>query len=307
MCTEGYGSGSSYTCHSCTGVKSRMLIFAGSFFVLTALLFLCIALVFLIGGLDAVDSVRRSMSRSLSTRRSLARGLSFSGKSRVTSQVGERSSRGLDTSAKTAALDFVDGTNTSASTAAFKVGGIQTLDVRLDASRRGGSISGTASLLQAGTAASDAGETRRSGCCGLGEKIKRWASFLPMDKLKILVVVWQILTIFPSIIGVEFPPSYSRFLSWIDVVNLDVGHIFAASCVLPGVTFHHRLLLTTLTPILLAVVLVFTYWMAKRRAGIGSAGVLAARAAWSRHMAAGLLLTFLVRRCYNFLKVSHSW
>lgn len=115
-----------------------------------------------------------------------------------------------------------------------------------------------------------------------------------MDKLKILVVVWQILTVLPSITGVEFPPSYSRFLSWIDVVNLDVGHIFTASCILPAVSFYHRLLLTTLTPLVLAAVLVLTYWMAKRRAGIGSSGVLAARAAWSRHMAAGLLLTFLV-------------
>ncbi|CAM9831277.1 unnamed protein product [Scytosiphon promiscuus] len=299
VCTEGYGLGSSYACHSCTGAKSRMLIFAGSFFALMAILFLCIALVFLIGGLDAVDSVRRSMTRSLSIRKSLARGLSFSGKSRVSSQpLGESSARGLDATARTAAMDFVGGTRASASAAASRAGVVQDRgstgpDAPINASRAG-SFSGQASLLQAGTEASDAGEPGRSKCCGLGEKIKRWISLLPMDKLKILVVVWQILTVFPSITGVEFPPSYSRFLSWVGVVNLDVGHIFTASCVLPGVTFYHRLLLTTLTPLVLAIVLVLTYWMAKRRAGIGSTGVLAARAAWSRHMAAGLLLTFLV-------------
>ncbi|CAM9106040.1 unnamed protein product, partial [Hapterophycus canaliculatus] len=299
VCTEGYGTGASYTCHSCTGIKSRLLIFTGYSFVVVALLFLCIALVFLIGGLDAVDSVRRSMSQSLSVRRSLGRGLSFSGKSRgAPGSFRESSVRGLDASAKTATADFAVGTGTSASATASKVGALQdggniVFDVPLDSSR-GGSTRGTASLLQAGTETSDAGASAPSGCCGVGEKIKRWASRLPMEKLKILVVVWQILTVFPSITGVEFPPAYSRFLSWIGVVNLDVGHIFTASCILPAVSFYHRLLLTTLTPLVLAAVLVLTYWMAKRRVGLGSAGVLAARAAWSRHMAAGLLLTFLV-------------
>ena len=93
----------------------------------------------------------------------------------------------------------------------------------------------------------------------------------------------------------EFPESYSTFLSWISVVNLDIGHIFSASCVLPSVNFYTRLLVTTLTPLALAAGLVWTYRMAKRRAGIGSAGVIARRSAWSRHMAAGLLLSFLVR------------
>ncbi|CAM9212963.1 unnamed protein product, partial [Hapterophycus canaliculatus] len=101
-------------------------------------------------------------------------------------------------------------------------------------------------------------------------------------KLKILVVVWQILTVFPSITGADFPPSYSRFLSWIDIVNLDLGSIFSGTCILPQVSFYQRLLLTTLAPLCL------------RRAGIGSASVLAKRAAWSRHFAAGLLLSFLV-------------
>ncbi len=136
---------------------------------------------------------------------------------------------------------------------------------------------------------------RSSACCGLGEKIKRWASLVPMDKLKILVVVWQILTVFPSITGADFPPAYARFLSWIDIVNLDVGSIFSGTCLLPRVSFYERLLLTTLAPLGLAAVLVVTFQLAKRRAGIGSASVISRRAAWSRHMAAGLLLTFLVR------------
>lgn len=67
-------------------------------------------------------------------------------------------------------------------------------------------------------------------CGGLGEKVKRWASRVPMNKVKILVVVWQILTVFPSVSGVDYPGTYSRFLSWMDVVNFDLGTILSASC-----------------------------------------------------------------------------
>ena len=115
-----------------------------------------------------------------------------------------------------------------------------------------------------------------------------------MYKLKILVVVWQILTVFSSITEVEFPESYSRFLAWIDVVNLDMGHMFAASCVLPSVNFYTSLLVTTLTPLALVAILLLTYHVAKHRAGAGAAGVSAQRDAWSRHVGAGLLLTYLV-------------
>lgn len=130
--------------------------------------------------------------------------------------------------------------------------------------------------------------------------MKRWASRVPLNKLKILVVIWQILTVFPSIASVDFPPLYSRFLSWIDFVNFDIGAIVSASCILPRVSFYPRLLLTTLGPLALALVLVLTYQMAKRRAGVGSPGVTARRMAWSRHMAAGLLLTFLVSFHFPF-------
>ena len=132
-------------------------------------------------------------------------------------------------------------------------------------------------------------------CCGIGVRLSRWGSRVPVGKLRILVVVWQILTSFPSITGVVFPSPYAAFLSWVSFVNLDVGRTFSASCMLPAVNFYERLLIATLTPLVLAGVLGLTYKMAKRTAGIGSAGVNARRAAWSRHVAAGLLLAFMVR------------
>lgn len=129
-----------------------------------------------------------------------------------------------------------------------------------------------------------------------GGKLHRWASRIPWGKVKILVVVWQVLTMFPGITGVDYPVSYARFLSWMTVINLDLAHVFSASCFLSTVLFYDRLLVTTLAPLVLAAALVVTYQAAKRRAGRGPEGLAARRAAWSRHVAAGLLLTFLVRR-----------
>ncbi|CAN0413691.1 unnamed protein product, partial [Discosporangium mesarthrocarpum] len=51
---------------------------------------------------------------------------------------------------------------------------------------------------------------------------------LPLNKLKILVVVWQILSEFPSISAVPFPPVYAKFLSAINIINLDLGSIVSA-------------------------------------------------------------------------------
>lgn len=131
--------------------------------------------------------------------------------------------------------------------------------------------------------------------CGFTTTIKHWSRRFPVNKIKIFVGVWQILAVFSSITGVEYPASYSLFLSWINVLNFDLGYIASASCALPHVNFYQSLLVTTLGPFVVAAGLALTYRTAKRRAGIGSVGVMARRAAWSRHVAAVLLLTFLVR------------
>eukprot|EP00903_Cladosiphon_okamuranus_P012166 g11413.t1 len=304
VCAGDYREGTSHICHSCAGVKSRLLFSLGVFFALLVLLVLFAAVVFLIGGLDAVESVRLSLSHTLS----------MSGKSRTTQQgdlprlkppariTFEKSAGAIGGGAASTESKADEETGNEQSNG--KAGEGISDDVVVGTPMGlpdGPSAGGRGYLLTADVqrwdAAMDASGSRgkkKAACCDLGDKIKRWASLLPMDKLKIVVVVWQILTVFPSITGVEFPPAYSRFLSWIEVVNLDVGHIFAASCVLPPVNFYQRLLLTTLAPLGLVLVLLLTYCMATRRAGIGSRGVLARRAAWSRHVAAGLLLTFLV-------------
>ncbi|CAN0419853.1 unnamed protein product [Pylaiella littoralis] len=358
-CSEGYGRGIGSSCHSCEEGKAGWLLFTGALLTLIAAAFILLALVFLIGGLDAIEDARQSLLSTFSesapetASAAAAAATATTHKGRASRLLpgkykgrasrllpGKYNSSSSVASAGTAlecpggvALAFApafapepgetregsrDGGASlergSASTAQRCVnvvvgrsGGRGTGDVvprgatarYADGTSGGGGgaahLPGTAAASGVTTAAAAAedGEKSRT-CCGVGHKIKLLASRVPLDKLKILVVVWQILTVFPGITGVEFPPAYSRFLAWVDVVNLDVGSIVSGTCLVPRVSFYHRLLLTTLAPLGLALVLVLTYQMAKRRTGIGSASVILKSAAWSRHVAAGLLLTFLV-------------
>lgn len=306
-------------------------------FSLVVLVLLLLAVVFLIGGLDAIDIVKRTVARKFS----VGGKASSTGPSipEVRSQERTRSETGTEVDSfdgtPAPAFFFTPGINRSASIGE-STGGCRVLPTAFsytgDNERSLNRALGTNSCVGAGVElsgetggarfsreyarrqarlASDAvsgvggaqankrvevvasgGGKSKGG--GIGAKAKSCVLRLPLDKLKILVVVWQILAVFSSITGVEFPASYSRFLSWISVVNLDIGSIFSASCILPSVNFYTNLLVTTLVPLILAGVLVLTYRAAKKRTAVGSAGVIASGAAWSRRLAAGLLLTFLV-------------
>lgn len=67
VCIEGYGRGVSNTCHPCHGIRGWLLIAAGALFTLVMTLLIFIAVVFLIGGPDAVNVVRLFVIRWLST------------------------------------------------------------------------------------------------------------------------------------------------------------------------------------------------------------------------------------------------
>ena len=312
MCEGGYGEGAGSTCHACDGTKSRLLIAAGSLFMLVELTLLVVVVVFLVGGLDAVEGVRRSFT----TRLSMGAGGRVSPPAPAAEAYGlsekktrRRGGGGLPSLGSASAGSASDAAPAFTVVSEAEAGAGE---VRKDEPDNGrgmaafgkpnrspDGVSGSYNSYNGATtmSSSSANGGVGSGCCGVGGKIKRWASKLPMDKLKILVVVWQILTVFPSITGVDFPSSYARFLSWIDVVNFDLASLFAGSCILPVLDFYQRLLLTTLAPLVLALLLACTYWMAvrrARRAGTGAASAMLRKAAWSRHMAAGLLISFLV-------------
>ena len=274
VCDTGYGRGIAHTCHYCDNTMARMLVAMGTLFFLVGFLVLVLAVIFLIGGLDAIGVVRQSVGRTLTV------GNKSPGRARPipVTCMSEPPYNAADD------FDLTYGGCPASGTAS-------TYRRPKDSAIAGRSANGEQANKSVDA---DAGSGGRSGSGWVGDTVKSWVSRLPLDKLKIIVVVWQILTGFSNITGVEYPDSYSTFLSWLNVVNLDLGSIVSASCVLPSANFYLSLLLTTLTPLGLAALLVLTFHMAKHRAGIGSAGAIARRAAWSRHVAAGLLLTFLV-------------
>lgn len=321
VCSEGYGRGVSHICHSCDNTKSQRLIWAGVVaFAVVLLLLSTLAVVFLIGGLDAVDMVRMSVRQSISVTNMTARVWPVSQtRARQDNYVGTIvSSSGVTGESRYGAGKRDIGNSVSKSLPASlgpdKTGrnyvrpssaavrpGVRIAPLDPPARHAGDMEAPAGPPARLGT-----NDERKSKCGGRGANIKTWVSRLPLHKLKILVVVWQILAVFSSITGVEFPDSYTKFLAWIDVVNFDTGRIFSASCVLPSINFYTSLLVTTLTPLALVAVLLSTYHMTKRRAGIGSAAVVARRAAWSRHVGAGLLFTYLVRLGSPLLWISRD-
>eukprot|EP00752_Nemacystus_decipiens_P005732 g5187.t1 len=95
---------------------------------------------------------------------------------------------------------------------------------------------------------------------------------LPLQSIKIVVVVWQILTQFASVANVTFPDVYQRFLDGVDILNFDALWIPSAGCVV-DFDFHDRLLVSTIAPLIALALLATTYLVAKRR-NLGSEAAL---------------------------------
>ncbi|CAM9138813.1 unnamed protein product, partial [Hapterophycus canaliculatus] len=116
---------------------------------------------------------------------------------------------------------------------------------------------------------------------------------LPVQALKITVVVWQILTQFADAANVTYPGIYQDFLSVIDIVNFDLSSATAAGCVLPTADFHDRLLVITLWPLAVVGFLAVTYRIAVIRNGVAGNNGVVDKIRY-KHQTALLLLTFLV-------------
>jgi hypothetical protein len=89
-------------------------------------------------------------------------------------------------------------------------------------------------------------------------------SKLPWNKLRIPLVVVQILTQYISITGLRLPKLYYDFLSWATTINIDFGWIVSIGCI-TQVTFYDKLLLNTLAPFGIAALLICTYSIAQCR------------------------------------------
>jgi hypothetical protein len=86
---------------------------------------------------------------------------------------------------------------------------------------------------------------------------------LPWAKLRIPLIVFQILTQFIGITGSQVPLLYRDFLSGLDVFNIDIGWIFSIGCI-AKITFYEGWPLTTIAPTVFTLVLCYTcavvYW-----------------------------------------------
>ncbi|CAM9458195.1 unnamed protein product [Ectocarpus sp. 8 AP-2014] len=129
------------------------------------------------------------------------------------------------------------------------------------------------------------------GLDGAGKGIiHRLTQRLPLQSIKIVVVVWQILTQFTSVANVTFPDVYQRFLDGVNVLNFDPLWIPSAGCIV-NVDFHDRLVMSTIGPLLSLALLAVTLNMAKRRNRGSEAALQKVR---HRHVSVALLISFLV-------------
>ncbi|CAM9648873.1 unnamed protein product [Ectocarpus sp. 12 AP-2014] len=89
---------------------------------------------------------------------------------------------------------------------------------------------------------------------------------LPLSKLKIVIVVWQITSAFADITKAPFPPIYEKFLSIISIFSFDLGWILSATCLTTGIDFYDKLLIVTIGPLVPLCFLGITFFVGSRPA-----------------------------------------
>ncbi|CAN0138387.1 unnamed protein product, partial [Pylaiella littoralis] len=89
-------------------------------------------------------------------------------------------------------------------------------------------------------------------------------AWLPLSKLKIVVVVWQISIAFAEITQVPFPPVFEKFLAVIGIFSFDLGWILSAACLSLGIGFYDKLLMVTIGPLGLLLLLGITFYVGAR-------------------------------------------
>jgi hypothetical protein len=125
--------------------------------------------------------------------------------------------------------------------------------------------------------------------CGFMKKLAR----LTWGKLRIPIVAYQIVTQFIGVTGLPLPNIYHKFLSWIDVSNLNLGWLLSLGC-LARVNFYQKLLITTLSPFIIVAALACTYATVRYRNTVQAVTAASSQRALERHYSAFLTLTFLI-------------
>ncbi|CAM9335907.1 unnamed protein product, partial [Choristocarpus tenellus] len=114
---------------------------------------------------------------------------------------------------------------------------------------------------------------------------------IPFRALKIVVVVWQIISQFTTVAGVVYPGVYQHFIGVVDFFNLDIGIIFSIGCIDIVFGFYNRLLTSTIGPLVVMVALLATYSISRLIHGKSASAMVIVN---QKHMSMALLLTFLI-------------
>ncbi|CAM9198462.1 unnamed protein product [Ectocarpus sp. 12 AP-2014] len=124
----------------------------------------------------------------------------------------------------------------------------------------------------------------------------RMVDVVPLTSIKIVVVAWQIVTQFSSVVNVVYPDVYERFLSVLNVVNLNLGFILSVSCIV-DTNFYGRLVLATIGPLVMIGALAVAYTVARSRNRLSPAGLQAAK---SKHLSIMLFVMFVLYSSVSF-------
>ena len=101
---------------------------------------------------------------------------------------------------------------------------------------------------------------------------------------------------FVAIAGDVYPEEYATFIAKLSFINLDIGVILSYACLVPT-DFYDRLVLNTISPLVVLMVLAGTYFIAKRRNKYSEAAM---REVQHKHLSAGLFVAFLVYSSVSF-------
>ena len=101
---------------------------------------------------------------------------------------------------------------------------------------------------------------------------------------------------FASIAGDVYPEEYATFVSKLSFINLDIGFMLSSSC-LVTTDFYDKLLLSTISPLVVLTVLAGTYSVARNRNLRSEAAMREVR---YKHMSTGLFVAFLVYSSVSF-------
>lgn len=92
----------------------------------------------------------------------------------------------------------------------------------------------------------------------------------------------------------------AQFLSYMNFINLNFVSMFSVSCIFTHINFYHELLAVTLLPLVMVIMMIFTFTKAYRDT---RGDDQARQEAVARHAGIGLLVAFLVSRTRIYAQV----